>query len=229
MGNLVKDFFIELVVLFSSQIIYVWDKQQKTQLENQKLMTENMRSRYEALKNQVDPHFLFNSLNTLNSLIGADDDKAREYVQQLSSVFRYTLQNKEIIRLEDELEFSRSYLRLMQIRYGDNLKITASVSEKYRGFYIMPLSLQILYENAIKHNVISNKYPLTINIETTDNNTIKVTNIIQEKKNADKGEGIGLANLTERYKLLLQEDVIITNADGIFSVEIPLIEKVDKK
>ena len=144
-------------------------------------------------------------------------------------MFRYTLQNKEIIRLEDELEFSRSYLRLMQIRYGDNLKITASVSEKYRGFYIMQLSLQILYENAIKHNVISNKYPLTINIETTDNNTIKVTNIIQEKKNADKGEGIGLANLTERYKLLLQEDVIITNADGIFSVEIPLIEKVDKK
>ncbi|MDR1055618.1 MAG: histidine kinase [Prevotellaceae bacterium] len=228
-GNIAKDLFIAMIIIFSTQLIYLWDKQQKTQLENQKLMSENMRSRYEALKNQVDPHFLFNSLNTLNSLIGTDDDKAQEYVYRLSLVFRYTLQNKEIIQLEDEMEFGHSYLHLMKIRYGDTLRITSNVAEKYRtSYYIMPLSLQILFENAIKHNVISNKYPLTINIETTDNNTIRVFNTIQPKKDRDKGRGIGLTNLTERYKLLLQKDIVISNANGIFSVEIPLVSQLEK-
>lgn len=227
-GNMVKDLFIAIIVIFSTQLIYLWDKQQKTSLVNQKLMTENMRTRYEVLKNQVDPHFLFNSLNTLNSLIGSDDDKAREYVQQLSSVFRYTLQNKDIIEFKNELEFSWAYLHLMKIRYADSLQIEANIPEKYNNYYIMPLSLQILFENAIKHNVISNKYPLKINIETTDNDTVKVFNIIQPKKDSDKGEGIGLANLTERYKLLLQKDVVISNANGVFSVEIPLINQIKK-
>ena len=227
-GNMVKDLFIAMVVVFSSQLIHLWDKQQKTQLENQKLMTENMRTRYEALKNQVDPHFLFNSLNTLNSLIGFDDDKARDYVQQLSSVFRYTLQHKEIIHLKEELEFSNSYFHLMKIRYGDSLQIAINIDEKYDTYCVMPLSLQILYENAIKHNVISNKYPLTICVESTDNAAIKVYNVIKPKKDSDKGEGIGLANLTERYKLLLQKNVVISNTNGIFSVEIPLINESEK-
>lgn len=225
-SNMGRDLFISIIVLFSSQLIYFWHKQQQTLLENQKLITENIRTRYEVLKNQVDPHFLFNSLNTLNSLIATDTEKAHEYVQQLSSVFRYTLQNKEIISLKDEMEFARSYWHLMKIRYGENLQVNINIDEKYYAYYIMPLSLQILVENAIKHNIISAKYPLLIHIETTDNDAIKVYNVIQPKKDNDKGEGIGLANLTERYKLLLQKEVIITNTNGVFNVEIPLINQI---
>ena len=118
-GALMRDYFITSIVILSSQLMYLSYKQQQTALENKTLMAENMKTRFTALKNQVDPHFLFNSLNTLNSLIKMDADKAQEYVQQLSFVFRYTLQNKEIITLEEELKFTQAYCHLMQIRYGD--------------------------------------------------------------------------------------------------------------
>jgi LytS/YehU family sensor histidine kinase len=178
-----------------------------------------------VLKNQVDPHFLFNSLNTLDGLIGMDDDRAHEYVQNLSQVFRYAIGNKEIARLDEELNFTESYALLMKIRYGENIQIQYNIEEKYRLWYIMPISLQLLVENAIKHNVISSKHPLVITIETTPNDSIRVLNAIQLKKEAEPGEGIGLANLTERYELLFQKEVSITITD-IFSVEIPLIKEL---
>ena len=113
----------------------------------------------------------------------------------------------------------------MKIRYGNNLKIQYAVNEKYNLYQIMPISLQLLIENAIKHNVINDKNPLTIHIETTENDTIKVSNTIQPKINAEAGEGIGLANLVERYRLLFGMEVVITQ-NGVFSVEIPLINKL---
>ena len=225
-GNFGRDSFIALIVVFTAQLIYLRDKQQKTTFENQKLFAENIQARYESLKNQVNPHFLFNSLNTLNTLIGINDDKAKEYVQQLSSVFRYSLQNKEIILLKEEMNFVNSYIHLMKIRYGNNLQVKCKIAEVYNYYYIMPITVQVLVENAIKHNIISDKIPLTIHIETTDKDTIKVYNIIQAKKDADDGAGIGLANLMERYKLLLQKEITITNTNDVFSVEIPLIDQV---
>jgi LytS/YehU family sensor histidine kinase len=169
---------------------------------------------------------LFNSLNTLDGLIGYDDEKAHNYLQNLSSIFRYTIQNKEITTLKDELHFVESYACLMKIRYGNNLKIQYTVDEKYNNFHIMPISLQLLIENAIKHNVINDKHPLTILIETTENDTIKVSNTIQPKINAEAGEGVGLANLTERYNLLFGKEILITQ-NGVFGVEIPLIEQIN--
>jgi LytS/YehU family sensor histidine kinase len=165
-------------------------------------------------------------LNTLDGLIGFDDEKAHYYLQNLSSSFRYTIQNKEITTLKDELQFVESYSYLMKIRYGDSLKIQYAVDEKYKNYYIMPVSLQLLIENAIKHNVINDKHPLTIYIETSENETITVYNAIQPKINAEEGEGIGLANLIERYKLLFGMEVMITK-NGIFGVEIPLIKQIN--
>ena len=173
------------------------------------------------LKKQVDPHFLFNTLNTLDGLIGIDVNKAHEYVQNLSQVFRYTIGNKEIMHLDEELDFTESYARLMKIRYGDNLQIKYNIDDKYRNYYIIPVSLQLLVENAIKHNVVSSKHPLLITIETTSNESIRVTNTIQPKSDVEHGEGIGLANLIERYELLFHKEVIITKTN-IFCVEIPL-------
>jgi len=222
-GGLFRDFFVTIVVILSSQLLYLSEKQQKTALENEKLQAEYMKTRFMALKNQMDPHFLFNSLNTLSSLIKTDADKAGEYVQQLSYVFRYTLQNKEVITLEEELKFTLAYCHLMQIRYGDNLQFVQKIDEKYYPYSIVPLSLQTLVENAIKHNVVSTKQPLTIVFSTSENATITVSNPIQPKKDLESGESIGLSNLAERYRLLWNKEIVIRNTEGIFAVEIPLV------
>ena len=222
--NLIKDFVLSFIVYLSTLSFVVVIHNQRTMLENQRLLAENIRNRYEALKNQLNPHFLFNSLNTLDGLIGFDDEKAHSYLQNLSSSFRYTIQNKQITTLKEELHFVASYAFLMKIRYGDNLNIQYNIDEKYHLYYIMPISLQLLIENAIKHNVINDKHPLTIYIETAENDTVKVWNVIQPKINTDEGEGIGLPNLVERYKLLFDKDVIITQSD-VFTVKIPLIKQ----
>jgi len=222
--SLIKDLIISIIVLLSTFLLFSVSERQQTLLENEKLIAENLRIRYEVLKNQVDPHFLFNSLNTLNGLIAIDIDKSQEFIQNLSSVFRYAIGNKEVTTLEEELEFTKSYASLMKIRYGDNLQIIYKINERFKYYYIMPISLQLLVENAIKHNIISNKKPLVINIETTTNSTIQVLNNIQPKQNAEPGTGIGLANIAERYKLLFQKEVTITQTD-VFCVEIPLIEQ----
>jgi len=224
--HLVKDLILSFIVYLSTLSFVVVIQNQQTLLENQKLVTENMRNRYEALKNRLDPHFLFNTLNTLDGLIDFENEKAHNYLQNLSSSFRYTIQNKEITTLKNELEFAKSYIYLMKIRYGDNLSIQYNVNEKYNDFYIMPISLQLLIENAVKHNVINNKHPLVILIETTENDTIKVSNIIQPKINAETGEGVGLANLMERYNLLFGKEILITQND-VFGVEIPLIKQIN--
>ena len=223
-GGLFRDYFVALIVVLSGHIIYLSHKQQQTTLENKTLLTENLKTRFTALKNQVDPHFLFNSLNTLNSLIKMDVDKSQEYVQQLSFVFRYTLQNKEIITLEEELKFTRSYCHLMQIRYGDGLQFNYQIAEQCYSCLLIPLSLQTLVENAIKHNIVSAKQPLTIDIKTLDNGFIQVTNPVQLKKEAEAGERIGLNNLAERYRLIWQKEIVIAQNNGVFQVEIPLIK-----
>ncbi len=229
--RLIRDLFVAIIVILSTTLLYTMALRQKTMVENEKLVAENIRNRYEALKNQVDPHFLFNSLNTLNGLIGYDDNRAHKYVEKLSSVFRYTIQNKEIIKLKEELDFTEAYSYLMKIRYGENFRIEYDIAEKYLSYYIMPISLQLQIENAVKHNVISNKYPLTIYIKTTDNGILIIENKIQPKTLPVAGTGIGLANLTERYKLLFHKDIIISNKNGIFHVEIPLIlpEKIEEQ
>ena len=215
---------IAIFIILHSQLNYWYQKQQQTAIENRTLIAENMRTRYEALKNQVDPHFLFNSLNTLNTLIKLDADKAQQYVQQLSFVFRYTLQNKEIISLEEELKYTQAYGHLMQIRYGDCLRFEYQIDSRFNAYSIIPLSLQTLVENAIKHNVVSARQPLTIRLVTGDNGTICVSNPIQLKKELESGEGVGLVNLSERYRLMWQKGIVITQNDGIFRVEIVLLK-----
>ncbi len=223
-GGLVRDFFIAVIVILTSQLMYISDKQQQTALENRTLLSENMRTRYKALKNQVDPHFLFNSLNTLNSLIKVDTDKAQEYVQQLSYVFRYTLQTQEVISLEEEMRFTRAYCNLMQIRYGDSLQLDYRIDEHYNTYRIIPLSLQTLVENAIKHNVVSQKQPLAITFATHADDSISISNPIQLKKEAEDGEGIGLTNLAERYRLMWQRGITVKQDHGVFEVVIPLMK-----
>ena len=227
--NLVKDFTLGIIVILVTRNMYANLKREQTIIQNQRLIEENIRTRFDALKNQLDPHFLFNSLNTLNGLIGQDDDKAHEYVDNLSSVFRYTLQNKHILPLDEEIAFVESYTTLLKIRYGENLDVQYEVAGKYRNYAILPVSLQLLVENAVKHNVISNKCPLQIRIATTEQDSIVVSNRVNPKRTDSDGSGVGLANLAERYFILFRKTIGITETDGVFSVEIPLMKETDKK
>lgn len=223
--NLIVDLVLSFIVFLSTLTVVIVIHNQQMLLENQQLYAENLRNRFEALKSQLNPHFLFNTLNTLDGLIGFDNEKAHLYLHNLSSSFRYTIQSKGITTLKEELDVVESYAYLMKIRYGDNFDIQYAINVRYNNFYIMPLSLQLLIENAIKHNVINDKHPLTIHISTTENESIKVTNLIQPKIKIETGEGIGLANLIERYRLLFDKEVLVTQND-FFGIEIPLIEHI---
>ena len=192
-------------------------------MENETLRAENLNSRYETLKTQMDPHFLFNSLNTLKALIDVDADKAGDFVHQLSTVMRYTLKNEEVVTLSQELDCVRSYCRMMKMRYGDNLLFEHHIDhDKYDNYYVLPLSIQGLIENAIKHNVISSRQPLTVHIMTDDDNHLIISNKIQLKIGKEEGTGIGLANLVERYRIKWNENVEIFDDGKIFSVTLPL-------
>lgn len=227
--NLIKDVILGVMMLFETGIRYSTYRRHQTMIANQELMKENIKTRYEALKNQLDPHFLFNSLNTLNGLIGMDDEKAHEYVDNLSSVFRYTLHSKSICTLDEEIEFVNAYIDLLKIRYGENLVIHYNIEEKYKHYYLMPVSIQLLVENVIKHNTISAKKPLFILIETTENDSIRVQNLVNPKLKDTSDGGVGLANLAKRYSILFQKQIIITHKEGTFTVEIPLISQINEQ
>ena len=220
--SLVRDMTMAAVVLLVVQLLRSQYYQKTIAVENESLRTENILTRFEALKSQLDPHFLFNSLNTLQSLITLDTEKAENYIQQLSSVLRYTLQNKEVLSLYEELKCVHAYCEMMQIRYGENLKFEFKIDEKYNNYSVLPLSLQSLIENSVKHNVISSKQPLIVTVATCDD-CVSVSNPIQAKTQPEESNGIGLANLSERYRLKWNKNVEITNDGNTFCVKLPLI------
>jgi len=223
----VKDLIIFIISFLFTILIYFINQNQKRVIENQHLVFESLQNRYNALKNQTDPHFLFNSLNTLNGLIGYDDQRAKNYVEQLSHVFRYTMQSREVARLVDELEFAKSYIYLMKIRYNDGLDVQIRIDDEKKGYYMIPSGLQILIENAIKHNVVSRKNPLRIVIETLPDDKVRVENNLQIKTGERESSGLGLSNLNEQYRLMFGKEIIVCSAHGLFSVEIPLIKDMD--
>lgn len=223
--NMCEDLVVAVIVIMTSRIMNLYLKREQTILANQKLMQENIRVKYESLKNQLNPHFLFNSLNTLNGLVGVDDDKAHEYIDNLSSVFRYTLHSKSVCTLEQEMEFVNAYFSLLQIRYGESLRLCTDIDTKYLKYEIIPVSLQLLVENTVKHNIVSHSDPLTIFIEFPSDNTVVVRNKINRKRDASGG-GVGLANLAERYLMMFGRTIDINESDGEFSVSLPLIKRL---
>ena len=224
----VKDLVILVVTFLFTMTIYLMKQNHLAVVGMQELDFENLQNRYTALKNQTDPHFLFNCLNTLNGLIGRDDERARAYVQELATVFRHTMRDKVVVRLSEELEFVHSYLYLMCIRYFDGLRVEWDVDKQYLDYYVIPSGLQILVENAIKHNIASAKVPLTIYI-TTREGEIVVDNKIQLREDSKSGStGVGLDNLMEQYRLLFGKDIDIVSKDGHFTVSLPLIRSLEE-
>ncbi|MFT6866593.1 MAG: LytS/YehU family sensor histidine kinase [Cyclobacteriaceae bacterium] len=195
-------------------------KQAAVQVE--KFKNESLQAQFESLKNQVNPHFLFNALNALSSLVYDDQRKAVEFIKKLSEVYRYVLdkQGMELVPLDDELAFLKNYVFLQQIRFGENLKLNIDIISN--AGMVPPISLQILVENAIKHNVISESKPLHIEIVVQADHCM-VKNNIQEKLTKDS-TGIGLNNLKERYGFLSKKEVIIEKTIKDFIVKIPVLK-----
>ncbi len=220
---LMRDLMVAIAAIVISILIFNVSRRLELKIEKEQLEAENILVKYEALENQMDPHFLFNSLNTLSGLIGADDDKAQRYLLQLASTYRYIMQGKRLVTLDDELHFVDSYSQMMLIRYGKNLTIEKKINPELSKYHMVPISIQLLIENALKHNVVSDRHPLTIKIETTQNKSVCISNVIQPKNDSEQSNGLGLANMSKRYQLLCNRDISIRNQNNIFSVELPLL------
>jgi hypothetical protein len=226
-----RDMFTAIVVISGVYFIKtVYDKQ-AIRMENEKLKNENLQSQYESLKNQVSPHFLFNSLTALKELISQDPASAQKYISHLSLVMRYTLQSNESMTqcLRDEMQIANSYLYLIKIRYGANLIVEKSIDSRYDFHLLPPLAMQTLIENAIKHNEISKRFPLTIKMETTENQCLRVTNTLQEKITPEFSTGKGLTNLSRQYQFLSGNDITISKKNHSFIVDLPLLSPQNDK
>jgi two-component system LytT family sensor kinase len=217
--------FCSLTVVAIYESIYFKRELEKSVKEREMLKRESLYAQLDALKTQVNPHFLFNNLNTLVSIIPEDPKRAVDFVQQMSKVYRHILEVKDehSIPLKEELDVLKAYAFLLKTRFGDNLEITINVPEEKLNRKIIPLSLQILMENAIKHNIVSSEKPLRIDV-FAENGQLVVSNNLQKKNQLNESTGIGLDNIRNRYKLLSERKVEVEENGSSFTVSIPLIE-----
>lgn len=223
--HFMKNFFISMLVIMIYELTYFYGRWNQANLETEQLKTQQIVSQLESLKNQISPHFLFNSLNTLAAIIPENQDQAVKFTEKLSDVYRYILQykDKELVSLSTELEFIKSYLFLLEIRYPENLTIEYNIASNALKTHIAPLTLQILLENVIKHNVISKAEPLTIEIYTDKNKNVVVRNKLNLKSIAKNSTKTGLENIKKRYHYLTDKTIEVVNDSNQFLVAVPLI------
>jgi len=204
---------------------YLYQRWKVSYTETEALKKANLQSQLDSLKTQINPHFLFNNLNSLSSLITSDAEQAERFLDELSSVYRYLLQqnNRDLCPLTDEIHFIKAYFHLLKTRYGNAIFMEADVDSMYLRYLIPPLTLQLLFENAIKHNIIAVSRPLTIKLYTRDG-YLYVENNLQKKKIAVPSNQIGLQNIMMKYKLLDHSAVIVQHDETMFRVSMPLIK-----
>lgn len=204
---------------------YILRQWQQTYQEKEELTKLQWQTRFNSLKSQVNPHFLFNSLNALSALIEESPSRASQFVDELSSMYRYLLQanDQEVIELGTELKFIESYTYLLQTRHGGGINVRFNVSDAYLNRSLPPLTLQLLVENAVKHNMVLVDSPLLIQISTTETGQLQVSNNLQRKNGRVDSNGVGLSNIVARYRMLTQADVIVRDQDGQFTVLLPLL------
>jgi len=203
---------------------YSLQKWRENSLRATNLEKEKSQVQFDNLRNQLNPHFLFNSLTSLDSLIQENPPLAREFLQQLSKIFRYVLKSKEkgLVSVETELGFIKNYVSLLKTRFGEALQVNFEIAEDTLDLQITPVTLQILIENAIKHNIVNEHNPLTICIRS-EGNTLSIENNVQRKKQVESSNGQGLMNLRTLYSFLSDREIEISERAGVFLVTIPLI------
>lgn len=208
------------------ELMYIMDRYKESAAEKEMMEMIHLKQEFNNLKQKVNPHFLFNSFNTLSSLIEEDEERAEKFLDELSKVYRYLLRNNEkgMSTVDEEIKFILSYSKLLETRYGDGFKLEMEIDPAAMDKQIPSLCLQLLVENAVKHNVVSRHHPIRIVIKTTDDGYLAVENNLNKKtRRSIESTGIGLANIREKYRLLNHSDVTITDSGEHFKVVIPLI------
>lgn len=214
---------IPFVVILES--IQIFRRSVKSELQVERLKKENTEIRFDVLKSQLNPHFLFNSLNVLSGLINSDTARAQKFIEEFSSVYRYILDviDRDVVPLRDEIGFAGSYAYLQKLRFGDNLKFVFDVEQSAMNNYIPPLAVQTLIENALKHNVIDGTEDFTIVI-SADEHTLRFSNPLRLKKQEVRSTGIGLTNLFKRYTYLSDRRPLYKTTFDTYIAELPLIK-----
>ncbi|MFD2573167.1 sensor histidine kinase [Spirosoma soli] len=242
--------FGSLMALFLNAIhtgAYFFGRWQASMLEAERLKRESVEARYEALKSQLDPHFLFNNLNTLTAIVEESPRQAVDFIENLSLVYRYILQkrNQTLVTLDEELDLANAYLYLLEKRFGDNIRAEITIPAKYRSWRLPPMTLQLLLENAVKHNIVNSSRPLHIRLTVNDPGELIVVNnrqkrlAMQTAVHADinlppaddshttappsSPSGVGLRNIQNRYRLLGQQPPLVTETDQYFTVQLALL------
>jgi two-component system, LytTR family, sensor kinase len=228
-----EDFKMGLLVGFSVNIIfetlyeadYTLEQYKASVEERQSMQQLSLHQEFDSLKNQVNPHFLFNCFNTLSSLITEDKKKAEKFLNELSSVYRYLLRNNEdgLSTVANEVKFIRSYYQLLQTRHGESVQVNIEIDKRYDPYLLPSLSLQLLVENVVKHNVLSRSKPLVIDIFTTAGNKLVVNNNLQRRAVNAPSNKVGLGNIKAKYGLLRQEGFQVMEDEKNFTVVLPLI------
>ena len=216
---------IILLMMTIYEVIYVYSQLKISIQEKEQAAQAQLRSELQGLRNQVNPHFLFNSLNTLMNIVAEDQKLAISFLKKLSKVYRYVLESRgeQLITLAEEMNFMEAYLFLQKERFQTNLQIEIDIAEQFQRYYIVPLALQILFENAIKHNIVSSKKPLQIKL-FSKSESLMIENNLQRKRTVSEGTNVGLNNVRTRYKIFTDNEVTIEETEEIFRVTIPLLK-----
>jgi two-component system, LytTR family, sensor kinase len=204
---------------------FVLQRLKESRVQKEAALQLAVNEEFDALKNQVNPHFLFNCFNTLSSLISVDKELAEKFLDELSKVYRYLLRSNEegLSSLENEIKFIQSYFQLLQTRHGEAVKLNMQIDKRYESYLLPSLTLQLLIENVVKHNALSKNKPLVIDIFTTAGNKLVVNNNMQRRTVKAPSNGVGLENIKAKYSLLKQPGFQVIEDEKNFTVVLPLI------
>ena len=210
--------------LHAKSFMEEWKRASRKEVVEQKLIAKSANAQFESLKNQLDPHFLFNSLNVLSSLIDENPNQAQRFTASMSKIYRYVLEqkDKELVTVEEEIEFAKIYCDLLKTRFEDSVNFEFKVKDTDLKSFVVPLSLQLLLENCIKHNFATSSKPLNITIYS-ENGYLFIENNLQEREQVKDSAGIGLSNIVQRYSLLTKTNVFIEKSNEFFRVKIPIL------
>ena len=227
--NFINWFFINFAIMISAigharGFMAAWKNSTKKEVVEQKLIAKSANAQFESLKNQLDPHFLFNSLNVLDSLIEENPIQAQRFTNSMSKIYRYVLEqkDKELVSVEEEIDFAKTYCELLKTRFEDAVTFEFNISEEDKKGFVVPLSLQLLLENSIKHNFATSSKPLNIKIFTEKGNLI-IENNLQTRELPNTSTGVGLANIVSRYNLLTERNVFVEKSEAFFRVKLPIL------
>lgn len=225
-GDYIVSMVITLIVTLSLYLFHFYKTFKEQQLKEQQVIAGTASAKFESLKNQIDPHFLFNSLNVLSSLIEENPDNAQKFTTSLSKIYRYVLEqkDKELVSVEEELSFAKTYMNLLKMRFENSITFELPTGIENTEAKVVPLSLQLLLENTIKHNIVSEQKPLHITIYI-ENNYLIVENNLQKKEVLQDRKGVGLQNIVNRYALISERKVLIESNESSFKVKIPILTK----